>query len=240
MSIFHKSKNADPRVTYERFELPVDPPFPEAEPVTKMVPTSTAQPTSEWRPASPEPTTLLIPADSVIEGSITSQGVVRIEGTLRGEVRAPTVVLAASGRIEGRVAATLVTIKGILEGSATARDIELARTANVDAELTYDEISIERGARVRGLHRQRDPEATAAFQSATTHPQPTSPGLPANLTAEAELALHGLAQTAGAAAKAAAELAEDGMKSLADLEAHLRAAGNRSELVALQSSAQPA
>lgn len=234
MSIFHKSKNADPRVTYERFELPVDPPFPEAEAITKPAPISAAQPTSEWRPAGPEPTTLLIPADSVVEGTISSPGVVRIEGALRGEVRAPTVVLTASGRIEGRVTGTLVTIKGILEGSAVARDIELARTATVDAELTYDEISIERGARVRGLHRQRDHETTAAFQAATA--KETSPVLPAGLTTEAELALHGLAQTAGAAAKAAAELAEDGMKSLADLEAHLRAAGNRSELVALQST----
>ncbi|MCQ4159934.1 polymer-forming cytoskeletal protein [Roseomonas sp. GC11] len=112
--------------------------------------------------ASPAGTAvMLIAADSEVEGRLRSRGVVRVEGVLRGSIHAPVVLLEAGGLIEGTVTVERAKLCGTLRGTLLAREIEILRTASVDAELVYDEISVERGARVRGLHRQRDPEPVA-------------------------------------------------------------------------------
>ncbi|MCG7361917.1 polymer-forming cytoskeletal protein [Roseomonas sp. ACRSG] len=238
MSFFGKPSGGEPRITYERIDLtannavlaPVAPSF-----TTRPAPAST----TVVRPTpTAEPPAMLIAADSELEGRLRSRGAVRIEGVLRGELHAASVVVAPGGLIEGLVTVEHAQIDGTLRGTVVARDIEISRTAMVEAELVYEEIGIARGARVHGLHRRREPEpalpaepapkadADALSLSMTTASAPVEPlemAVPTSaLVAAAEAALQELAEVAQAAAGASSELAQNGVSELVALEGELR------------------
>jgi cytoskeletal protein CcmA (bactofilin family) len=164
MSFFGKPTGGEPRITYERIDLTADgsvlpPSRPEQRdppaPVLRAAPPAT---TPVIRRHGNEAPPMLIAADSEMEGRLRSRGAVRIEGVLRGELHAASLVLEPGGLIEGLVTVEHAHLNGTLRGTVVAKDIEISRTAMVEAELVYEEIGIERGARVRGLHRRRDPE----------------------------------------------------------------------------------
>ena len=235
MSFFGKPSGEEPRITFERIDL-------SAAPLTEPPP---AAPSARERMAgATAPAVMLVAAGSEIEGQLRSRGTVRVEGVLRGTVDAPLLLLEPGGVVEGTVTAGRVRLSGRLHGTVVAEEVEVARTAILDAELVYDEISIERGARVRGLHRQRDPAPQPAAEeildTAMQHPplpetsaEISAPVLmaaaaaTAALVAEAEAALQDLAEASHAAAAAASELAEEGVLELAGLEADLRATPER-------------
>jgi cytoskeletal protein CcmA (bactofilin family) len=163
-----------------------------------------------------------------MEGRLRSHGAVRVEGVLRGELHAASLILEPGGLIEGLVTVEHAHLNGTLRGTVVAKDIEISRTALVEAELVYEEIGIERGARVRGLHRRRDPapepqpEPEALSLSVTPAAEAEVTAQTAALVAAAEAALQELAEVAQAAAGASAELAQGGVASLVALEDELR------------------
>jgi cytoskeletal protein CcmA (bactofilin family) len=242
MSFFGKPSGGEPRITYERIDLTAQ--HAVLAPGTAPVPAPRPAPpaTTVVRPApAAELPVMLIAADSEMEGRLRSRGAVRIEGVLRGELHAASVVVAPGGLIEGLVVVEQAQLDGTLRGTVVAREIEISRTAMVDAELVYEEIGIARGARVHGLHRRREPEPAA--------PQPPQPVVVAAeadalslsvtaapvsaesaemvaqttaLVAAAEAALQELAEVAQAAAGASAELAQNGVGELVALEGELR------------------
>ncbi|MDQ1077575.1 polymer-forming cytoskeletal protein [Pseudoroseomonas cervicalis] len=264
MSIFGKPSGGEPRITFERIDLSAAGPSlaEDATSFRGLVEAAERAP-AERTPAeriggdrqeprigrgAPQPASvMLVAADSELEGRLRSRGVVRVEGVLRGTLHAPVLLLEPGGLIEGTVTVERARICGTLRGTLLAREVEVVRTASLDAELVYDEISVERGARLRGLHRQRDPEpkpAEMAPEEATAEPPAAMAAAEAGLTvslavspelaaaaaastaalvAEAEAALHSLAQATQAAAEAVADLAEEGVPDLVALEAELRA-----------------
>lgn len=253
MSFFGKPSGGEPRITYERIDLsaPAETAAEDGMPAgSARAMVERLEPRMERARPGPAaaghtPGIMLVAADSEMEGCLRSRGVVRVEGVLRGSVHAPILLIEVGGLVEGSVTAERVRSCGALRGSVTAREIEIVRTAMVDAELIYDEISIERGARVSGMHRQREPEpAPAAPPSGLemagaggTEALPVAPAMAAAeatvlataavstaaLVAEAEAALHSLAQATQAAAEAVEELAQEGVPGLVELETELRA-----------------
>jgi len=234
MSFFGKPSGAEPRITYERIDLTADGAVlapaaaPRQMPVLTPPPRPAPSAATVVRPAVPEPVAMLIAADSEMEGRLRSRGAVRIEGVLRGELQAASVVIEPGGLIEGLVTVEHAVVNGTLRGTLVARDIEISRTAMVDAELVYEEIGIERGARVHGLHRRREPAvpeeaAPLPVSAAAEVIAPVDAELQtAALVAAAEAALQELAEVAQAAAGASAALAEDGVQELVALEDSLR------------------
>ncbi|MBO1076143.1 bactofilin family protein [Roseomonas marmotae] len=237
MSFFGKPSGGEPRITYERIDLtaehavlaPSPAPAPRAAPPASTV----VRP----GPARIEAPAMLIGPESELEGRLRSRGAVRIEGVLRGELHAASVLVAPGGLIEGKVTVEHAQIDGTMRGTLVARDIEISRTAMVEAELVYEEIGIARGARVLGLHRRREPEPVqvpaapadgdALSLSVNTVPageETAEAGLTQTtaLVAAAEAALQELAEVAQAAAGASAELARDGAGGLVALESELR------------------
>lgn len=247
MSIFGKPSGAEPRITYERIDLAAEghggltdlPPPPVRGLAERLEPRS-ERPRPTPAPAAPVSGIMLVAADSELEGRLRSRGAVRVEGVVRGGVQAPVLFIEPGGLVEGSVTVERARICGTLRGSLVAREIEVVRTACLDAELVYDEISIERGARVRGLHRQRDPEPPESSAMAGPPMTGATPGAAggsvmgnaaeaalvaastAALVAEAEAALQSLAQVTQAAAEAVTELADDGITDLVALEVELR------------------
>lgn len=263
MNIFGRPSGAEPRITYERIDLSAEPALPTGTPAGSLAGDAPLprgaeriEPRSERaRPAglppgaSPVSGIMLVAADSELEGRLRSRGAVRVEGVVRGGLQAPVLFIEPGGLVEGSVTVERARICGTLRGSLVAREIEVVRTATLDAELLYDEISIERGARVRGLHRQRDPEPAESAPM----PGPAAPLMPpgpmaapmgvamgvamgaagseaavisaistAALVAEAEAALQSLAQVSQAAAEAVDDLSAEGVTDLVALEVELR------------------
>ena len=100
----------------------------------------------------------MIPAvkDSVIgegvtlRGGVTTKGGLQLSGEVHGEVRADRIAMAESSLLEGSAEAEIVEVRGRLTGTITGRDVRLYATARVEADITYEQLTIEMGARFQG------------------------------------------------------------------------------------------
>ena len=100
--------------------------------------------------------TTVIGAGTVIKGSLHFEGGIHIDGTIRGNVTAQqdelsTLILSATGLVEGDVSAPNVILNGRVVGNvlATGR-VELAANARVSGTLYYKLLEMEMGAEVNG------------------------------------------------------------------------------------------
>lgn len=106
-------------------------------------------------PAGPSSRRSLLADDLVVEGKAISTGPVDILGKVDGSVRAPDVVVATSGRIDGSVVAHDLFVLGAASGTISARNVLLAPTAVVRADVVHEKIAIEAGAELEGRLQRR-------------------------------------------------------------------------------------
>jgi cytoskeletal protein CcmA (bactofilin family) len=94
----------------------------------------------------------IIASDMTVIGDLETEGVVRVEGRVRGTVRVGTQVLVASGAvIEGDLHAQEAVIAGQVSGAIHARErVELQASAMVAGDILTPRISIIEGARITG------------------------------------------------------------------------------------------
>ena len=83
----------------------------------------------------PQAAASVIGKDLVLEGGITGDGELQIDGLVRGDVRVSRLTIGETGRIEGTVSAELVEARGKVIGSITAKQIRLFSTAHIDGDL---------------------------------------------------------------------------------------------------------
>jgi len=88
--------------------------------------------------------------DLVVEGDVTSSGSIDVLGKVVGSLRAPEVFVAASGRVEGSVVAHDLVVFGAVAGTISARKVQLAPSAVVQADVIHERIAIEAGAELEG------------------------------------------------------------------------------------------
>lgn len=84
--------------------------------------------------------------DLVVEGDVTSSGPVDIQGY---------VVVAGSGRIEGSIVAHSLKVLGTASGTILARNVRLAPSAVVHADISHERIAVEAGAELEGSLQSR-------------------------------------------------------------------------------------
>jgi len=84
--------------------------------------------------------------DIVITGDIKTDGDVQIDGQLDGNVIANHVMIGEQGAVNGKVSAAKATIRGKVTGKIDASSVELADTANVQADIIQDHLVIANGA----------------------------------------------------------------------------------------------
>jgi cytoskeletal protein CcmA (bactofilin family) len=94
----------------------------------------------------------IIASDMTVIGDLETEGVVRVEGRVRGTVRVGAQVLVAEGAvIEGDLHTQEAVIAGQVSGAIHARErVELQATAMVAGDILTPRISIIEGARVTG------------------------------------------------------------------------------------------
>lgn len=98
-----------------------------------------------------------IPPSEVFVGHLTAEGDIRIDGTVRGQVRTPgKVVVGPDARVEGDVLASEVVVAGELTGRVeAARRLRVLDGARFYADAVPGTILIEEGAEFRGTVRLR-------------------------------------------------------------------------------------
>lgn len=111
------------------------------------------------RPA-PQAAAAVIAADCVLEGNLSSEGEVQVCGTVRGSLRAATIVVETEGLVEGDLAASQVTIRGRVVGPIRGQSVHVAAGAHIEGDVINDTLSVESGAVIDGaIRRAGDVEA---------------------------------------------------------------------------------
>ena len=104
----------------------------------------------------PSPIDSLIGAGSVITGDIQFTGGLRVDGMVKGNIKAvgdkpSTLVLSELAKVEGEIEVAHVVVNGSVAGPIKAREyIELMPKARVTGDVTYKIIEIHIGAIVMG------------------------------------------------------------------------------------------
>jgi cytoskeletal protein CcmA (bactofilin family) len=98
----------------------------------------------------------LIGVGTQIEGDVTFSGGLRIDGEIRGNVRAvgeqpSMLVLAENARVEGEISVSHLVVNGTVIGPVFCSEfLELQSKARVTGDLQYNSIEMHLGAVVQG------------------------------------------------------------------------------------------
>jgi cytoskeletal protein CcmA (bactofilin family) len=91
-----------------------------------------------------------IGAEVVITGNINAAGDIHLDGTIEGDLSCTTLTQGATGKVTGHITAEKATLAGHVDGTISARDLVLERSAQISGDLSYENVSIETGAKVDG------------------------------------------------------------------------------------------
>jgi cytoskeletal protein CcmA (bactofilin family) len=106
----------------------------------------------------------IIASGTIVSGDVKTEGTVKIEGEVLGNVIAAQQVLLARGsRVKGDVQTREAVIGGLVEGAIRAGDrVEIQATAVVQGDITTQRIVIAEGGQVNGgLEMTRKESATS-------------------------------------------------------------------------------
>lgn len=104
-------------------------------------------------PPNPLPTGYSVfDTQMLVEGDVETDGTLRVDGNMRGNVRRADVVVVATGAsITGSVSAREVIIGGTINGNVTAVErIELQESGTVSGDIEAAAVNIQEGGKVDG------------------------------------------------------------------------------------------
>ncbi len=104
---------------------------------------------AEERAATPSKPSIISEGFEFV-GTITTSGTLNIAGVVKGKITAKSVLVDTSGQVEGEVHSDQVLIKGSLHGEVHCFDLNIGPRADVDGSVSYQNIHIQRGGRVKG------------------------------------------------------------------------------------------
>lgn len=94
----------------------------------------------------------LLAKDAEIHGTLKTQGSLRIDGRVKGDlICAKMVTIGTTGIVEGNIQADSIIVAGRVVGSLVAKQkVHLETTAELEGDLSAGKLSIQEGAKVRG------------------------------------------------------------------------------------------
>jgi len=108
----------------------------------------------------------VIGADVVIKGDISATADLHVDGTIEGDIKCASLVQGESSSISGAVTAESARMAGKVNGSITARDLVILKSARIEGDVHYDALTIEQGAQVDGRFAPNARQAVKAVPSA--------------------------------------------------------------------------
>lgn len=122
-----------------------------------------APPTAANSPFAPAATmgVSVIGTDLTILGqniAIISQNKLQIDGDVRGDVVGKQVTISGEGSVVGTVSAEKIEVHGGVKGAIRAAVVVVHPTAQVDADILHQSLSVAEGAQLEGsLRKSKDP-----------------------------------------------------------------------------------
>ena len=92
----------------------------------------------------------VISAGFVIQGAVHSEGILLLDGTVRGSIDSVALTVGKSGRVDGNIACKVLHIKGYFAGEALCDELVIDETAVIEASIRYKHIKVARGAVIIG------------------------------------------------------------------------------------------
>lgn len=104
-----------------------------------------------------EQLTGVLEPNAVFEGTLAYSGCFHVNGTLRGKVNTPDVlVVGESGKIEGQIQAGIVIIYGKVEAEINAKyRVEIRKPAIFKGEMSTPSLKVEEGVIFEGTNKMR-------------------------------------------------------------------------------------
>ena len=96
------------------------------------------------------PVPSIISFGTKIKGNILSGDVIHIDGTLEGNIMCEELIIGSRGHVYGQIKAKTLSIYGLLQGSAEAENVMIAKGARVTGDIAHQSIAVEPGALVDG------------------------------------------------------------------------------------------
>jgi cytoskeletal protein CcmA (bactofilin family) len=124
------------------------------------------------KPTTPKTIGTLIGAGTTIEGTLSYNGGLRIDGTVKGDVRCTDgqpgmVIISELGCVIGEVHAAHLVVSGRITGPVFISDVvELQPKAHVSGDIHYRALEIHHGAVVEGHLIHELPDARPALKLA--------------------------------------------------------------------------
>lgn len=126
---------------------------PKRDSFANPVPAVRPEPEADVWPASPEMKTGKIVAgfsDLVINGHISGEGELMIDGTVNGNIQMTHLVVGTLGHIVGNIEADTLEVRGRVIGNIFAREVRLAQEAFVEGDISFDKLAVDPGAYFQG------------------------------------------------------------------------------------------
>lgn len=141
-------------------------------------PPETPLTTSRRTMSKPSTAPSILSGDLVINGTVTAEGEIQLDGQIEGDVRAGALIVGEKASVKGEVVAESVTIRGRVLGSVRGRQVQLASTARIEGDIIHSALSVESGAFFEGHCRHTsDPLNPSAETAASPGPSLSTPKL---------------------------------------------------------------
>ncbi|MEM9084950.1 MAG: polymer-forming cytoskeletal protein [Pseudomonadota bacterium] len=117
----------------------------------------------------------VIGTDVSIKGDVSASVDLHVDGKIEGDIKCASLVQGTDSRISGSVVAETARLSGKVEGSITARELTILKSAIIDGDVHYDALTIEQGAQVEGRF---SPNTQRSAPATSTAPKPTAAEAP--------------------------------------------------------------
>jgi cytoskeletal protein CcmA (bactofilin family) len=95
---------------------------------------------------------VIIGVNSSVKGDLDSKGVIRIDGSVTGNISADWIIIGSTGVIIGNIAGRGAVIDGHIEGNITLSEItEIKSNGDVRGEIHTTRLSISEGAFLKAI-----------------------------------------------------------------------------------------
>lgn len=88
--------------------------------------------------------------DLKVEGNIKSEGKIRIDGEVIGNVSGDYVILGNGSKVKGNLNGGRFIVMGNIEGNVSCEILELKSSANVKGDINAKQLSVEAGSGISG------------------------------------------------------------------------------------------
>ncbi len=117
------------------------------------------------RRAGQAPSRAIIDACLNIDGNLTTEGEVQVDGRINGNIRCAHLTVGREATIIGDITAEEVVVRGKVTGIIRGNRVILQDGAQVESEIFQSKLTIEEGANFKGMIRDQTEPHVAALQN---------------------------------------------------------------------------